>query len=158
MPTNNPKVSGYVPRDVYDRFIQFKDEQGVSISQAVTIVLAEYFEIKTEVDAPVSVGGVTLARLEALEHQVKQLFKDRQSILRPLSELPTKTTKELTDHFGVGGSTIASARSKMSPEKFLEWTRNKDPDGKGWVYFEADRIYQQEPESTSGLQGGLPLE
>lgn len=158
MPTENPKVSGYVPQAVYDRLIEFKDQQGVSISQAITIVLAEYFGIETEVDAPVAVGGVTLARLEALEKQVSQLLNADQSNSRRLSELPTKTPKELTDHFGLAGSTISSARSKLSPEKFLEWTRTKDPDKKGWVYLKYERVYQQESESSSELQRGLPLD
>ena len=147
MPTDNPKVSGYVPQAIYDRLIQFKDEQGVSISQAITIVLAEYFGIETEIDAPVPVGGVTLARLEALEKQVSQLFSEQQSTQNLVSGLPTKTLKELTEHFGVGKSTISSARSKLVPEKFLEWTRSQDPEGKGWIYFKAERLYQQEPDS-----------
>ena len=158
MPTNNPKVSGYVPQDVYDRLIQFRNEKGVSISQAITIVLAEYFGIKTEIDTPVFVGGVTLARLEALESQVKQLLDNQRSTPSLLSGLPTKTTKELTDHLGVGGSTVSSARSKMSPERFLDWTRSKDPDRRGWVYLKYERVYQQESEPASELQHDLLLE
>ena len=44
MPTENPKVSGYIPQVVYDQLMQFKSERGLSsVSQAVTAILEEYF-------------------------------------------------------------------------------------------------------------------
>ena len=43
MPTENPKVSGYIPQSVYDQLIKFKAERGLSVSQAVTTILEEYF-------------------------------------------------------------------------------------------------------------------
>ena len=43
MPTENPKVSGYIPQVVYDHLMQFKSERGLSVSQAVTAILEEYF-------------------------------------------------------------------------------------------------------------------
>ena len=44
MPTENPKVSGYIPQVVFDQLMQFKAERGVvSVSQAVTTILEEYF-------------------------------------------------------------------------------------------------------------------
>ena len=43
MPTENPKVSGYIPQVVFDKLIQFKAERGLSVSQAVTAILEEYF-------------------------------------------------------------------------------------------------------------------
>lgn len=74
MPTDNPKVSGYVPKAVYDRLIQFKDERGVSISQAVTVVLAEYFGVDHFVDQ-VSLGGVTLAQIDKLEQKLTDFIE-----------------------------------------------------------------------------------
>ena len=43
MPTENPKVSGYIPQVVFDQLMQFKAERGLSVSQAVTTILEEYF-------------------------------------------------------------------------------------------------------------------
>ena len=43
MPTENPKVSGYIPQVVYDQLMTFKAERGLSVSQAVTAILEEYF-------------------------------------------------------------------------------------------------------------------
>lgn len=76
MPTNNPKISGYVPQPVYDRLIQFKDREGVSVSQAVTIILAEYFGIEQTLEAQSTVGGVTLARMESLESELGSLASE----------------------------------------------------------------------------------
>ncbi len=43
MPTENPKVSGYIPQAVFDQLMQFKSDRGLSVSQAVTAILEEYF-------------------------------------------------------------------------------------------------------------------
>lgn len=43
MPTDNPKISSYVPQAVYDQLMTFKASRGLSISQAVTAILEEYF-------------------------------------------------------------------------------------------------------------------
>lgn len=59
MPTENPKVSGYVPPVVFDRLMQFKSERGLSVSQAITVALEEYFGL-AKVDH-------TAQRLEELE-------------------------------------------------------------------------------------------
>ena len=43
MPTENPKISAYVPRNVYDHLLAFKSDRGLSVSQAVIVILEEYF-------------------------------------------------------------------------------------------------------------------
>lgn len=76
MPTDNPKVSAYVPQVLKDRLTQFRQERDVSESQAVTIILAEYFQMQQEIGRAsdgASVGGVTLARMEVLEKQVSEI-------------------------------------------------------------------------------------
>lgn len=77
MPTKNPKVSGYVPQFLKDRLIQFQeDNDGVSESKALTIILTEYFGLQHQlekVSEGVSVGGVTLAEFDALRLEVDKL-------------------------------------------------------------------------------------
>ena len=168
MPTDNPKVSGYVPQAVYDRLIQFKDKQGVSVSQAVTIVLAEYFEIETEIDAPVPVGGVTLARMEALEHQVSELWKavsidsapsqsDGSSVENCLKIPLQKNQTDLAKYLGINKATLSKRTKSNSPEELLQYTRSKAPDSLGWFFLPSEKVYEQESRSEGGLQGGLPL-
>ena len=59
MPTENPKVSGYIPQPVYDQLMQFKAERSLSVSQAVTTILEEYFGLGKVDD--------TTQRLEVVE-------------------------------------------------------------------------------------------
>ena len=169
MPTDNPKVSGYVPQAIYDRLIQFKDEQGVSVSQAITIVLAEYFEIETDIDVSASVGGVTLARLESLECQVKDLQKrisafsiSPESDSELISNLPSsplrKNQTELARHLGISNSTLSKATKQKSHREFLEYTREKDPDGLGWCYLPDEKLYERDSDRKGELQHGLPLD
>lgn len=89
MPTDNPKVSAYVPQALKDRLTQFRQEKELSESQAVIAILAEYFQMKEEIGRGsdrVSVGGVTLARMEALEKQVSDLQSLLDQRFQELSE------------------------------------------------------------------------
>ena len=66
MPTDNPKISLYVPQVIYDRFSEFAKQQGLSMSQAGIVVLAEYFglqEALKETTEGTTIGGVTLDRV-----------------------------------------------------------------------------------------------
>lgn len=72
MPTDNPKISSYVPQAVYDRFKQFQDEHNLSMSQAVILILAEYFGLEETIKKSTkgtTIGGITLSRIEALEKE-----------------------------------------------------------------------------------------
>jgi hypothetical protein len=77
MATENPKVSAYVPQVLKDKLAEFREKRGsISESQAVIIVLAEYFGIEQVLDRAsegVVVGGVTLARIETIESQLTEL-------------------------------------------------------------------------------------
>jgi hypothetical protein len=73
MGTDNPKISAYVPQVLKERLKQFREERDISESQAVTIILAEYFQIPEVVGRSPEgrvVGGVTLARIETLEERL----------------------------------------------------------------------------------------
>jgi hypothetical protein len=110
MPTDNPKISLYVPQQIYDRFKSFQEENKLSMSQAGIVILAEYFGIKEtikEITEGTTVGGVTLAefeqikqRLEQLENKVEQ-FKTtsrppikNQSIDKLIENKPNKLSEQ----------------------------------------------------------------
>lgn len=104
MPTDNPKVSAYVPEAVKNRLTQFREEQGnISESQAVILILSEYFGIEQIVKTQ-SIGGVTPRRIETIESRLDQLeelektvreLQDRISSL--LGEPPEKVTIPIED-------------------------------------------------------------
>lgn len=107
MPTDNPKISLYVPQAVYDRFNQFKDEQGLSMSQAGIVILAEYFQLKEiikETAKGTTIGGVTLARVEAIEEKsslnsklLKELLNKVEFLENSLEELLDAKNKPVED-------------------------------------------------------------
>lgn len=101
MGTNNPKVSAYVPELLKERLTQFREERGVSESQAVTIILAEYFQIPEVLGRPSEsgiAGGVTLARMEALEERLVDFTVSVESRLQTLAEDIRKITGILVVH------------------------------------------------------------
>jgi len=87
MGTDNPKISAYVPQILKDRLKEFREgRDNISESQAVTIILAEYFQIPEVLGRSLTgslVGGVTLARIEALEEKLATLAA-------PLSSIPSE--------------------------------------------------------------------
>lgn len=103
MPTDNPKISAYVPQLVYDTFKQFQDERGISMSQAVIVILAEYFGIQQELKEFIEgsvVGGVTLSRIEEIEQSIEQLtlmFHENNSLKSELDSSLLSNLNNLID-------------------------------------------------------------
>lgn len=97
MGTDNPKVSAYVPQALKDRLKGFREKRDISESQAVTIILAEYFqmpEVLGRLPEAGAIGGVTLARMEALEERLTSFAEFVEKRLQEITEL-VKTTSEL---------------------------------------------------------------
>ncbi|EAZ87941.1 hypothetical protein [Crocosphaera chwakensis] len=97
MPTENPKISLYVPQHIYDRFIEYKDQSGLSMSQAGTVLLAEYFGLEEtikDIREGVTIGGVTLNRVEKIESEIKELKEQINGLVNQYktnSKLPNET-------------------------------------------------------------------
>ena len=92
MPTDNPKISLYVPQQIYDRFKEFQEERKLSMSQAGIVILAEYFGVEEtikEITEGTTIGGVTLTRIENLEKEVKQL----QTLVNQINNTSSLLTK-----------------------------------------------------------------
>lgn len=90
MPTDNPKISGYVPQAVYDRFKEFQKEQNLSMSQVVTIILTEYFGLNQIIERTTegtTIGGVTYNWVKSLEDRIINLEKEVEQS-NSTSELP----------------------------------------------------------------------
>lgn len=93
MPTDNPKISAYVPQPVYDHFNEFRRESGLSMSQSAAVILAKFFgleDIVKEITGETTVDNSALDRIKVLESQVSDLFKK-------LSELDSKLGCEPPD-------------------------------------------------------------
>lgn len=98
MPTDNPKISAYVPQAVYDRFKQFEKEQGISMSQAVIVIFAEYFGLEETIKESTkgtTVGGVTLTRIEKLEEELNSLKETTKLNSELLSSLQSRLQENI---------------------------------------------------------------
>lgn len=100
MGTKNPKVSAYVPQVLKDRVEELAKECNISESQLLTIILAEYFQMPEALGRSPeigSVGGVTLARMEALEQEFSGFTKSIEQRLQELAESIEKLSEPRVD-------------------------------------------------------------
>ena len=70
MSTDNKKISAYVPDVIYDRFVQFKDERDISMSQAAIEIFAAYFGINLNPTISNESTGELLGRVDTLEKEL----------------------------------------------------------------------------------------
>ena len=119
MPTNNPKISAYVPQVVYDRFEQFRKESGLSMSQSAIVIFAKYFGLKDiakGVTGEITTDNSALDRIKALESQVDDLYKK-------FSELQGESVDEPSILAGIETKVepiITNANENMLGELFSE--------------------------------------
>lgn len=76
MPTDNPKISSYVPQKIYDRFKEYQKEQNITMSQAMIVILAEYFGIEEtlkEINSSSPIGGVTFSAFQELQKRLEKV-------------------------------------------------------------------------------------
>ena len=95
MPTNNPKVSAYVPQHIFGRFKDFYEERQLSMSQAVVVILSEYFQLDEQVnhDSKLS-SGLLNDRLAVIEQKLTNLENyQSESTSELLSEFRSLTTR-----------------------------------------------------------------
>jgi hypothetical protein len=98
MPTENPKISLYLPQEIYVRFKEFQTEKNLSMSMAGRAILAEYFEFK-EATERTTVEAVTLAEFQKLSQRVEELervvLKTAETFLKTKSEPSHSTSNPL---------------------------------------------------------------
>lgn len=61
----------------------------------------------------------------------------------PMDSLKPMTGYSLSDRFGLSKQAVANSKSiwKDAPEKFIEWTKKKDPEGVAWQYNTETKLY-----------------
>jgi hypothetical protein len=73
MPTENPKISAYVPQVVYDRFKQFQEERKLSMSQAATELIVQYFGINLKEESTAQSTSSLHDRIAQIEYELGKL-------------------------------------------------------------------------------------
>lgn len=98
------------------------------------------FVLPSETSASDSIAGSIEVKTES--EQPSELlvdFQEEESDLppEPPSEiLPVSGNKLSAIRFKLSANAVAGVKKdfKSSPEKFIEWSRKKDPDGIAWIY------------------------
>jgi len=150
MATHKSKVLAYLPKPTHERLIQFQHEHGLSMSQAVTLVVEDYFGLRQE-----GLEGSINARLTRLEDVVDKLSKlqdKRQSKSKHNSDtklldaslpeadrLPVNPTSNASDTF--------PPTKKQKSQEQQPVTQNA-PSRRGW------NIYLYHPRGTVEHIGG----
>ena len=142
MPTNNPKVSAYVPQHIFDRFKAFYGERQLSMSQAIAVILSEYFQLDQQVNHDSKLLGSLLTdRLTTLEDKLISLENyQSESTSELLSEFRNLTTRVSSLEQNLDSSNKINSQSKAHPNQLslletdyqsdhAEVTKSSEPDG-----------------------------
>jgi hypothetical protein len=112
MPTNEPKVSGYLPPAVYNipplvyaKLMAFKVERGLeSVEMAVSVILEEYFAF-TQTPIP-SGADATTSRLETLEQKCSSLTETVAELQMAISTIQASSSQSKSDHLSSDNSLL----------------------------------------------------
>ena len=118
MVSNNLRVTGDVNPKTYTRFREFMEKNGLTESQALDRILAEYFG--TALDSERS-----LHKQEAIRQQT-----DAEPV-SPDTDLGL-TGQQLAAYLQCDPEQVARIRDY--PDVLAEYTRDHDPQGKAWEY------------------------
>lgn len=175
MGTNNPKVSAYVPQPLKARLNAYrKENNNISESYAVTIILAHYFGMEQMISSTSETiaAGVTLARIEALEKEVQSLksselpsnsLSNLQNLERlvaqienRLSSVEAKQSSEL--NLGLQSEPLEIERKDNSVKQLSILENTEDPSEGDHDQAVSEEVQQVKDSGISEPTEGLPSE
>lgn len=117
MPTENPKISAYVPQLVYDRFKEFQEERKLSMSQAVVELLVDYFGIDLSDNSTKEFSGGLPDRVRKLEQELVNLKQSYVELFEEVNQIkstgkPPNIEPVITDT----KDTVTMAESSLNSE------------------------------------------
>jgi hypothetical protein len=190
MSTKNHRVAAYLPQEIHDRLEAFKAERQIKgDSQALIIILSEFLgvsqyiahqgeplvnkhefedrllqirsellgELSSELSRNLDMFQGLLGKVQAIDDRLKTLESTK-------AVGSTLSTGELAKRLKIDGSTLSHWKSAgkkgKSPDELLKATREKDPDGIGWLVVPETGKFKPERDlpssnSNSMLQGEL---
>ena len=147
MSTSNPKVSAYIPQHIYDSFKSFYEQRGISMSQAVAVIFAEYFGLDSSVDQKSSTSGLLVGRVGLLEQELADLKELVQKHLQSSSAVQEKEHLVVCD----GGSPEAVSLDVAEPTSI---TPSEPPKEGGLLEAELPEVLENMEASLA--EGDLP--
>jgi hypothetical protein len=164
MPTDKHRIAAYLPPEVDEKFQAFKEERGVGDSQALILILTEFLEVSREVsyvsslDIEALKGELLSELLGELDFRLSELKSELLS--KPLKSveiihegleaikidgefIERPTIAQLSERFGCDSSLVRKQKSKYKnePEKFIAWSKSRDPEGRGWKFDETVKLF-----------------
>jgi hypothetical protein len=167
MPTAKHRIAAYLPSEIDEKFQAFKQERGVGDSQALVLILTEFLGVSYEVrqnsslDIEVLKSELRSDLLSELDSRFSELKSELESssskvkvdgevdsdsifdllVSRELSE--RLTIAQLSERFGCDAALTRKQKSKYrdEPEKFIAWSKSRDPQGCGWKFDEAAKLF-----------------
>lgn len=159
MPTAKHRIAAYLPSEVDEKFQAFKQERGVGDSQALILILTEFLEVSHQVshDSSLNIEAVKDELLSELLGELDIKFSELKSELLSKSleaetnndslvsyELGERLTiAQLSKRFGCDAALVRKQKSKYrdESEKFIGWSKSRDPDGRGWQFDETAKLF-----------------
>lgn len=163
MPTAKHRIAAYLPPEVDEKFQLFKQERGLGDSQALIFILTEFLELSGEVahDSSLDIEALKSELRSELLSELNSKFSELKSELlgnppkieidsdslfellvsRELAERLTIT--QLSERFGCDSALTRKQKSKYrdEPEKFIAWSKSRDPEGRGWKFDEVAKLF-----------------
>lgn len=161
MGTDNPKVSAYVPQVLKDRLKEFRKERNnISESQAVTLILSEYFEVDPSTKP---FHNSISQRLEDLERKLAQVNELHSRLLSELEEKVEDLTRDVYRSPEVFSEPSAESDSELPLLEYLVNTNQDQSElllqgqGKLPVIQEVEKEIVGSDDSFTSLSG-LPVQ
>jgi hypothetical protein len=160
MPTAKHRIAAYLPPEIDEKFQAFKQERGVGDSQALILILSEFLKVSHEV-SHISSLDIEALRSELLNELDNRFSELKSELLSELSELVDGskavdvdvaaamaseyrlTNAQLAERFGCQGSLVRKQKNqyKDTPEKFIAWSKSRDPEGRGWQFDDRAKLF-----------------
>lgn len=131
----------------------------VKTEQLEELITAKVSELITTAEK----GSSPNSLLSKLPEKMKRL-EERINDLEAVDKTETLSSGELAKRLGIDGSTLSHWKSSgakgKSPDEMLKATRDKDPDGIGWIYMSETKQFKPEKDlpnfsGSSPSQGEL---
>jgi hypothetical protein len=173
MPTDKHRIAAYLPSEIDEKFRAFKQERGLGDSQALIQILTEFLGVSQEVSRSSllnieALKGELLSELlseldtrlgelksELLSKPLKVENSDDSLVNQKVSDKIISSTvasfeqrptiAQLSARFGCDSALTRKQKSKYKdePEKFVTWSKSRDPDGYGWQFDEVDKVFDR---------------
>lgn len=171
MPTDKHRIAAYLPPEINERFQAFKQEKGIGDSQALILILTEFLEVAHQVtySSSLDIDALKSELRSELLSELNSKFSELKGELLSSSpkadvvgtaspvensdslfdllvsrELAERLTiAQLSERFGCESALTRKQKSKYrdEPEKFIAWSRSRDPEGQGWQFDETAKLF-----------------